>query len=133
MKHLSKSMLVFSCTLLFAGANAIVDSTHTIEAVNNSAQAFRIHATNADQTLRIEQIMPAYTALMITAKLTSLATPQERLYMAIVNDSAQGVRDAINAGANFRVERNGQSPLVLAAALNKFNAASELLKYNLIG
>ncbi len=60
--------------------------------------------------------------------LKEIYDTQELLYQAILKDSADDIRDAINAGADVSLERDGCPPIFQALILKKSNAVKELIE-----
>lgn len=107
--------------------SATEQSTQAIEVVNNSDHAIRIAANSNEQMLHIAYEVPAHFHSLIVATLTKIQCPQDFLFAAIVNDSANEIRRAIQMGANINKEIDGKTPLLWAVLLKKYNAARCLM------
>ncbi len=113
----------------FVGCYAVGEqSVQTIETINQSSQPLHISANSPTAALHVEQTVPAYTHALIVSMLTKLQSPQDLLLSAIVNDSAFGVKQARQAGANINQEILGKSPVLLAASLKRYDALQCLLE-----
>jgi len=121
-KNVFLAILSFVSTLSFAG-----NQKQTIDVVNDSNQSLQISANNADQTFRVAQTVPAYTRAIIIAQLVNLKSVQNLLLEAIINDSVNGIQEALRLGANVNQEIGGQRPLIFAIALEKINAVKYLI------
>jgi hypothetical protein len=75
----------------------------------------------------INQLNKLYTAELIQTKNTS---PQEVLYEAILNDSSEGIQEAILAGADANQIRSEESLLFWAISFKKSIAVSCLLEHD---
>lgn len=106
---------------------ATEQSTQAIDVVNNSDHAIRIAANSNEQMMHISYEVPAHFHSLIVSTLTKIQCPQDYLFAAIVNDSVNEIRRAIQLGANINQEINGKSPLLLAVQLKKYNAARYLM------
>lgn len=62
-----------------------------------------------------------------TSLIAEMKSVQQMLHQAILDNSAERVREAILAGANVNLVKDGKSPLVLAVLLKKNNVVEELL------
>ncbi len=106
-------------SLIFLGAFACVANGDTIEIANNT-----------NQTLHVDLPIPEHTAAHIQMKkLKAQEGSQEMLHQAILANSAEGIKKAVSAGANVNIEKDGQTPLLLAVVLKKVNAVEALLLY----
>jgi len=121
-KHVFLTILSFVSTFGFAG-----NQKQTIDVVNDTNQSLQISANNADQTFRVAQTVPAYTRAIIIAQLVNLKSVQNLLLEAIINDSVNGIQEALRLGANVNQEIGGQRPLIFAIALEKINAVKYLI------
>lgn len=54
--------------------------------------------------------------------------PQDLLHNAILKNSAEGIKQAVQAGANIHYEKDGKSPLGWAVSYKKYNAVKSLLE-----
>lgn len=88
-------------------------------------------ANNTNQTLNLNLPIPAHTAAFIQMK--KLGKSQEELqgmlHAAILKNSAEGIREAIHAGANVNEEKEGKTPLLWAVLLKRTNAVAALLEH----
>lgn len=57
--------------------------------------------------------------------------PCDRLYKGILNDSAEEIKQSIQAGANINQVKDGKPLIVLAILLKKSNAVKALLEYDI--
>ncbi len=73
----------------------------------------------------------ALTSLLITTALAAIS-PQEMLYKAILADSTEEIKQAVENGASVHQDINGKAPLFWAVVLNKTKAVEELLICNVI-
>ena len=64
--------------------------------------------------------------------MPAIKDPQEMLYQAILHDSAEEIRNAIQADVDVNAQRDGKSFLFWAIALKKFNSAKILLEHEAI-
>ncbi len=102
--------------LLMQSSVFILGKDQTIEVVNSS-----------DATLTLEHGVPEYTKVLIALK--KIDPLQYQLNKAIMDDSPEGIRNAINAGANIHRSRVGKAPLLVAVLCGRTKAVEELLKY----
>lgn len=120
---LSISMLL---SILFMPLTAnINEEMQCIDVTNNSSQNLTITAKD-DSLLKIESKVPAYTKWQMISKLTKIKSAQDLLFDAIVNDSPEEIKKAILASANIQDKINGQSPMMWAISLKKYNALQML-------
>lgn len=99
-------------------AFAVNQSTQNIEIKNNSAHNLNLNLT-----------VPEYTKAVIA--MTSLKTKvdaQSMLHTAILNDSAEGIKEAVQAGADVGQPRTGKSPILTAVLLKRSNAVEALME-----
>ena len=73
-------------------------------------------ANNTNQLLSLNLTVPEYTAAVIT--MTKLKSAQEMLHQAILDNSAEGIKKAVTAGADVNLYRDGKSPLLWQCYLN---------------
>lgn len=106
-----KKLLLFLLSIL-----CITVKAETVTVVNNT-----------DMTLNMEYPIPEYTKAKL--ELTSLKSPQEMLYLAILNDSPKDIMLAIQAGADINLKENTKSPILFAISLKRVEAAKVLLQY----
>jgi len=107
MKKLSLSLLV-----LVSATSLVADQVINI-------------ANNTNQPLGLNLTVPEYTAAVI--QFTKIKSAQEMLHQAILDNSAEGIKKAIAAGANVNLEKEGKLPILWALLLNKLDALEELL------
>ncbi len=88
----------------------------TIEVVNSS-----------NTILTLEHGVPEYSKAFIALK--KIDPLQYQLNRAILNDSPEEIRDAVNAGANIHQPKIGKAPLLIAVLLKRTNAVETLLNY----
>jgi hypothetical protein len=119
-----------SAFLSFISINA--DTTQTIDILNNSNQQLQISANNTDHSLKINHTVPAYAKSLIIVKVTYLKSLQDTLFEAILNDSPEEIKAAIQAGANVNIEKEGKRPLMWAVAFHRTKAAQCLLEHGAI-
>ena len=114
--------------LSFATANGHV--RQSIEVVNHSANAMTIGANSS--SFNANYTVPALTKSLLIFQLTALKSLQDMLFTAIVNNSAEGIREAMILGANVNCPREGKSLLLWAVTLQRSNAARCLLEHGAI-
>lgn len=61
-------------------------------------------------------------------KTLRFSSPQDMLHQAILNDSADEIKHALQAGANVNLGKNGKSPLLSAILLKRSKAVGALLE-----
>jgi len=80
------------------------------------------------QDAKILENGPSTKTEIITEELSQeLVPPQDRLHKAILNNSAEEIKLAINAGADINLEKDGKYPLLLALLLKRYTALESLL------
>ena len=101
--------------LLLQLSSIALSKDQTIEVVNSS-----------NATLTLEHGVPVYSKAFIALK--KIDPLQYQLNRAILNDSPEEIRDAVNAGANIHQPKIGKAPLLIAVLLKRANAVEALLK-----
>ena len=123
-------------SIIFAGvlisvatvANATDQTTQIIDVVNNSEQSLQLNAHNADQTLKINHNIAAYTKSCITVRMVKLKSLQDMLFDGIVEDSLDKIQLAVKCGAMVNRAIDGEKPLLWAILLEKSNATKCLVE-----
>lgn len=85
---------------------------------------------NTDQSLNLNLSIPEYTAAVIA--MTKLKSAQEMLRKAILDNSTEGIKEAVLAGADVNFNKNGETPLLLAVILKHSDMVDILLGYGAI-
>ena len=103
-------------------SNGIPKITQSVEVINSSNQTI-----NVQQSIDI----PEYTKAIINTQLTKLKLPEANamLHKAILNDSGEGIRQAIRIGAYINLEENGKAPILYAVLLKKQSAIKALINF----
>ena len=84
-------------------------------------------SNDSDQPIDFAYTIPEYTAANL--ELIKMH-PQRILYSAIRDDSPEGVRLAIQAGAALNLIEDNKTPIVYALEMNQVNAFEEILKHS---
>lgn len=103
-------------SLLLQLSSVTLGKAQTIEVVNSS-----------NATLTLEHGVPEYSKVFIALK--KIDPLQYQLNRAILNDSPEEIRTAVNAGANIHQPKIGKAPLLIAVLLKRTNAVETLLHY----
>ena len=104
------------CYSFFKGAHAGKESTDIIDVINDT-----------DQKVNIDLKVPARAEALIKIKKLHGQQPQEMLHKAILNNSAEEVRNAVLAGADVNNGKDGKLPLLWALLLKCCNAFEALV------
>ncbi len=112
----SVKSLIFICSLLVGFTQLMAmhrhqNQTNRIDVINNTKT-----------TIDVSFPLPEKTSATIQLKKI------DALHAAILNDSAEKIREAVNTGANVNQEINDKSPLLWAVLLNRYNAIETLLQ-----
>lgn len=110
---------------ILAGSNVFA-SIQTIDIVNDSEKLMKVSAHNTDGTLNIDQSVGAFSKSEITVRMLKIKSLQDHLFDAIINDSPEQIRFAIECGAMINRPIDGKMPLLWASLLGK-NAAVRYL------
>ncbi len=127
---MKNSSIIFAGVLISLAtvANAADQTTQIIDVVNNSEQSLQLNAHNADQTLKIDHNIAAYTKSCITVQMVKLKSLQDMLFDGIVENSSEKIKLAVKCGAMVNRPIDGQKPLLWAILLEKPNAAKSLVE-----
>ena len=106
-KHFS--LLAFSVSACFA---------------NKPGQVITIE-NNTSNPLGLNLTVPEYTAAVI--QYTKIKSAQEMLHQAILDNSAEGIKKAVLAGADVNLGKDGKAPLLWAVLLKRHDAIDVLL------
>lgn len=107
------------CLSLFLLSSVFASFANTPDQVINIAN-------NTNHPLGVNLTIPEHTAAVIT--MTKLKSAQEMLHQAIFDNSAEGIKKAVTAGADVNLYRDGKSPLLWAVLLKRTNAVAALLE-----
>lgn len=94
------------------------DMGHVIRVTNNSNKPYPV-----------EMYIPEFTKALINIEFKKIKDPQDMLYKAILDDSADEVIQAIQAGADVNFEKDGRSPIFYAVLLRKSNVIEALIQH----
>jgi ankyrin repeat protein len=83
---------------------------------------------DADGELGVDLTIPARVEALIQLKKLHDKKAKDMLHKAILNNSAEDVRKAAQAGADIDNDKGGKAPLLLALSLQCYVAFSELIK-----
>lgn len=108
-------------------ATALMASVVVIAAENNRYNMHIANDTNQDMT--VIHPIAAYTDAKINVELTQI-DPQEKLRIAIMEDSPEKIALAVKAGANINSKINQHSVLIFAILLRKSSAVETILRHN---
>ena len=81
---------------------------------------------NAAKSLQLNIAVPEYSRADIQIK--KINDLQEVLHKAILKDSSEEIREAVQSGANINMAKDGKSPLLFAILRLRYNAIEVLLK-----
>ena len=129
---MSIKRIFLAITLVASYQSVNADSLQTIDVLNNSSQVLNLSANNADRSLCLTQIVPAYAKSLVVVQITQLRSLQDMLFEGILNDSPSEIRRAIQAGANVNLEKEGKRPLLWAVTFHRMNAVRCLLEQGAI-
>lgn len=108
---------------------AITDATASVDLVKNE---FMIHPGSiAADELNMASISSGAMPTVLQAsqmREAIIIDPQDMLHKAILNNSIEEMRQAINAGADVNRQHNGKSPLFWAVILKRSNTIEYLLE-----